>query len=144
MRKILVVIAALCAMIASPALADEIGRIKNVTAGGIEVIRSGEKLRGTSGFRLKEGDIVVTEPGQRVGITLLDNTRMSVAPSSRVIISRYRFDRAKRTGESLIEVRRGALGVDSGDMSGTGNMRFKAGTSTLGVRGTHFIIEVDE
>lgn len=144
MRKLCLLIAALFALIAQPALADEIGRIKNVTPGGIEVIRGGEKMRGTSGFQLMEGDIVVTAAGQRVGITLIDNTRMAIAPSSRVIISKYRFDRARRSGESLIGVERGAVGVDSGDMSKTGNMRFRAGSSTLGVRGTHFVIEVDE
>jgi hypothetical protein len=144
MRKFCILIAAFFALIAQPALADEIGRIKNVTSGGIDIIRSGDTVRAQSGFRLMEGDIVVTRAGQRVGITLIDNTRMSVAPSSRVIISRYRFNRAQRTGESMIEVERGALGVDSGQMSGTGNMRFRAGSSTLGVRGTHFVIEVDE
>ena len=144
MRKLFILVAALMALIAQPAFADEIGRVKNVTTGGIDVIRSGQTMRAQSGFRLQEGDIVVTRANQRVGITLIDNTRMSVAPGSRVIISKYRFNRAQRTGESEIEVQRGALGVDSGDLSATGNMRFKAGTSTLGVRGTHFIIEVDE
>lgn len=143
MRKIFIVLAALCSMIATPALANEIGRIKNVTTGGIEVIRSGEKLRGVSGFRLREGDIVVTGARQRVGITFLDNTRMAVAPGSRVIISKYRYDRARETGESLMRVDRGRVGVDSGRMSRSGRMEFETPTSTLGVRGTTFVIEVD-
>ncbi len=143
MRKFAVLFAAVLALLAQPAFANEIGRIKNVTAGGIEVIRSGETLRAASGFRLREGDIVVTARGQRVGITFLDNTRMAVAPSSRVIISRYRYDRARETGESLMEVNRGAVGIDSGNLSRTGRMRFRTPTSTLGVRGTTFVIEVD-
>lgn len=143
MRKFFILVAAFFALAAQPALANEIGRIKNVTSGGIDVIRSGETLRATSGFRLREGDIVVTRRGQRVGITFLDNTRLAIAPSSRVIISRYRYDRARETGESLMRVDRGAVGVDSGNLSRSGRMRFETPTSTLGVRGTTFVIEVD-
>ncbi|MEE4210900.1 MAG: hypothetical protein V2I43_16750, partial [Parvularcula sp.] len=98
MRKTAVLAAALAAVSAQPLLANEIGRIKNVTQGGVEILRGGESLRGVSGFKVNEGDIVVTARGERVGITFLDNTRMAVAPGSRVIISRYRYDRARETG----------------------------------------------
>lgn len=144
MRNLFLLIAVPLAMAAQPALAQEIGRIKNVTQGGIEVVRDGGKLKGTSGFRLREGDIVVTGAGQRAGITFVDNTRMVVSPGSRMIISRYRFDRARRTGESQMRIERGAVGVDSGDLARSGRMKFKTPTSTLGVRGTTFVIEVDE
>lgn len=149
MRKLFLLLAATLALAAQPALAQsngvqEIGRIKNVTQGGIEIVRDGGKLKGTSGFRLREGDIVVTRSGQRAGITFVDNTRMVVAPGSRMIISRYRFDRARRTGESQMLIERGKVGVDSGDLSRSGRMKFKTPTSTLGVRGTTFVIEVDE
>ena len=68
---------------------------------------------------------------------------MAVAPGSRVIISKYRYDRARETGESLMRVDRGRVGVDSGRMSRSGRMEFETPTSTLGVRGTTFVIEVD-
>ena len=144
MRNLFLLLAAPLALAAQPALAQEIGRIKNVTQGGIEVVRDGGKLKGPSGFRLKEGDIVVTRAGQRAGITFVDNTRMVVSPGSRMIISRYRFDRARRTGESQMKIERGAVGVDSGDLARSGRMKFRTPTSTLGVRGTTFVIEVDE
>lgn len=144
MRKTTLFAAACAAIIAQPVVAEEIGRIKNVTQGGVEVIRNSEKLRGISGFKLEEGDILVTGQGQRVGITFLDNTRLAVAPGSRMIISQYRYDRARETGESLMRIERGAVGVDSGKLSRSGRMKFSTPTSTLGVRGTTFVIEVDE
>jgi hypothetical protein len=144
MRNLFLLAAPILAMAAEPAVAQSIGRIKNVTQGGIEVVRSGEKLRGTSGFRLREGDIVVTGARQRAGITFVDDTRLVVAPRSRMIISRYRYDRVRRTGESQMRIERGKVGVDSGDLSRSGRMKFKTPTSTLGVRGTTFVIEVDE
>ena len=144
MRNVTIFMAALVAMMAQPAVANEIGRIKNVTAGGIEVVRGGTKLVGRSGFKLREGDIVVTTARQRAGITFIDDTRMVVAPGSRMIISRYRFARARKTGESSMRIERGKVGVDSGELSKTGRMKFRTPTSTLGVRGTTFVIEVDE
>jgi hypothetical protein len=144
MRKPTLLVAAFAALIAQPVLAEEIGRIKNVTQGGIEVLRNGDKLRGVSGFRLMEGDIVVTKAGQRAGITFLDNTRLAIAPGSRMIISRYRYDRARDTGESDMVIERGTVGVDSGNLSRSQRMKFRTPTSTLGVRGTTFVIEVDE
>ena len=144
MRNLFLLLAAVFALAAQPAVAQEIGRIKNVTQGGIEVVRDGGKLKGTSGFRLREGDIVVTRAGQRAGIAFVDDTRIVVAPGSRMIISRYRFDRARRTGESQMQIDRGAVGVDSGELARSGRMKFKTPTSTLGVRGTTFVIEVDE
>lgn len=144
MRTLTVIGAALAAIIAQPVLAEEIGRIKNVTQGGIEIVRNGDKLRGTSGFKLMEGDIVVTQQGQRAGITFLDNTRLAIAPGSRMIISRYRYDRARDTGESDMVIERGTVGVDSGNLSRSQRMKFRTPTSTLGVRGTTFVIEVDE
>lgn len=144
MRNVTIFTAAIVAMVAQPVLANEIGRIKNVTAGGIEVVRDGSKLNGRSGFKLREGDIVVTSARQRAGITFIDDTRIVVAPGSRMIISRYRFDRARKTGESSMQIERGKVGVDTGELSKTGRMKFRTPTSTLGVRGTTFVIEVDE
>ncbi|MAY20661.1 MAG: hypothetical protein CL955_08590 [Erythrobacteraceae bacterium] len=150
MRKFFVLVAAFGALVAQPAVSvaervrTDIGRIKNVTPGGIEVIRSGQSRTANSGFRLNEGDIVVTKRNQRVGITLADNTRLAIAPRSRVIISTYLFDRDTREGEARISLERGRMGVDSGDLTEGERIRFRAGSSTLGVRGTHFIMEVDD
>ena len=149
MRKFFVLVASLCGLMLQPAIAQnaerpDIGRVKNVTAGGVEVIRSSVKRNAQSGYGLKEGDIVVTGPGQRVGITFVDNTRISIAPRSRVIISRYLFNRSRQQGEASIRIESGAMGVDSGNLARSGNLRFETPNSTLGVRGTTFVIEVDE
>ncbi len=154
MQKIWLLIAAVFALVATPALANqaaetrsEIGRIKNVTPTGVNII---SRVNGTrparSGLRLYEGDIVETSARGRVGITLTDDTRISIAEDTRMIISAYRFNRkdvADRTNGSDMTVERGAVGVDSGNLSRSGNMRFHTPNSTLGVRGTTFVIEVD-
>ncbi len=143
MRNAAVLFCAICALVAQPALA-EIGRIKNATQGSVVVIRDGRSLEAKPGFRLEEGDVISTRPGQRVGITFIDDTRMAVGPGSRVTLDEFKYDRTRQTGRSLTTVNRGSLGVDSGNITRTGadRMRVRTPTSTLGVRGTTFVVEV--
>ena len=143
MRKTAIVISAIVGLIASPVMA-EIGRIKNATNGTVSVIRDGQTLAAKPGFNLLEGDVIATKAGQRVGITFIDDTRMAVGPSSQISLDEYKYDRTRQTGRSLTSINRGTLGVDSGAITrnGADNMRVRTPTSTLGVRGTTFVVEV--
>lgn len=146
MRKISILFAALACMVAQPAMAQsgpEIGRIKNVTT-GVQVLRAGRTITARSGLRLREGDVIVTSRRARVGITMADDTRMAVGPNSRVTLDEYEYDRRRQTGRSVMSVNRGSLGVTSGNITRTGRdrMRVRTPTSTLGVRGTTFVVEV--
>lgn len=142
MRKFSILIAAMACMAAQPAMA-EIGRIKNVTT-GVQVIRDGRAMAAHSGLRLEEGDVITTGRRSRVGITLSDDTRMAVGPNSRITLNEYQYDRRRQTGRSVTSVNRGTLGVTSGNITRTGRdrMRVRTPTSTLGVRGTTFVVEV--
>ncbi len=143
MRKIALLISGTVALLAQPVMA-EIGRIKNATQGSVTVIRDGRSLVAKPGFKLEEGDVISTKAKQRVGVTLIDDTRMVVGPSSRIKLDEYKYDRARQTGRSLTTVNRGSLGVDSGTITRTGadRMKVRTPTSTLGVRGTTFVVEV--
>jgi hypothetical protein len=129
-------------LVAQPAMA-EIGRIKNVTD-GVQVIRDGRAITARSGFVLEEGDVIATGQRARVGITLADDTRMALGPNSRITLDEYDYDRRRQTGRSVTSVNRGSLGVTSGNITRTGrdSMRVRTPTSTLGVRGTTFVVEV--
>jgi hypothetical protein len=146
MRKFSILIAAMACMMAQGAMAQDIGRIKNVTEGGVQVIRDGRTLQANSGFPLEQGDVVNTRRGQRVGITFNDNTRMALGPNSSITLTQYEYDRRRQIGRSVTRVNRGSLGVDSGNIprSGRNAMRIRTPTSTLGVRGTTFVVEVSE
>ncbi len=142
MRKFSILIAAMACVAAQPALA-EIGRIKNVTE-GVQVLRDGRAITARSGLRLEEGDVITTNRTARVGITMADDTRLAVGPNSRITLDEYEYDRRRQTGRSVTSVNRGTLGVTSGNITRTGRdrMRVRTPTSTLGVRGTTFVVEV--
>lgn len=144
MRKLSLLIAAIACLIAQPALA-EIGRVKNVTS-GVEILRDGRTITATPGLRLEVGDVIRTGSRSRVGITLADDTRMALGPNSRITLDEYEYDRRRQTGRSVTSVNRGSLGVTSGNITRNGrdNMRVRTPTSTLGVRGTTFVVEVTD
>ena len=146
MGKWSMIAAVLACMAVQPAAAqsgEEIGRIKNATA-GVAIVRSGQTYRASPGRRVYEDDTIVTGNRARVGITFADNTRMAIGPNSEVVLDEYRYDRARQTGRSVTTVRRGRVGIDSGNITRTGRdrMRVRTPTSTLGVRGTTFVVEV--
>ena len=88
MRKLSMMAAVLACLAVQPATAqsgDEIGRIKNTTA-GVSIIRSGQTYRASSGRRVYEDDTIVTGARARVGITFADNTRMAIGPNSEVVL----------------------------------------------------------
>ena len=74
-----------------------------------------------------------------------DDTRMAVGPNSEIVLDEYEYNRRQQRGRAVTRVNRGSLGVRSGNITRTGNqrsMRVRTPTSTLGVRGTTFVVEV--
>lgn len=143
MRRIAILIAGIASLIAQPAWA-EIGRIKSFV-GEVQVTRDGRTQTVQSGYRLEEGDVVSTGRRSRVGIAFVDNTRMALGPNSEIRLDEYRYNRARQRGSSVTTINRGSLGVDSGNITGSGRdrMRVRTPTSMLGVRGTTFVVEVN-
>lgn len=142
MRKLFILSAFAALSFAQPAWA-EIGRIKT-HVGEVQVIRGGQAMAARPGLKLQEGDVIATGKSGRVGISLLDNTRMAVGPKSRITLDEFAYDRARQSGSSVTSVNRGSLGVVSGNIAKSKRdaMRVRTPTSMLGVRGTKFVVEV--
>lgn len=149
MRNFAIVTVAACAFFAQPTAAQascsnqNIGIVKNVS-GDVQIVGSRGSRAATSGARVNECDTIRTGRNGRVGITLSDDTRMALGPNSEISMDEYEYDRVGQTGRSVTRVNRGRLGVKSGGItrSGRDNMRVRTPTSTLGVRGTTFVVEV--
>ena len=139
-RHVFVALAALA--LSQPALA-EIGRVKS-SVGMVSIQRNGAPVEVRPGARLEQGDVLVTGKGGRLGIAFADNTRFAVGPNSRIVLSEFGYDRTRETGTFVTRVQRGSLGVVSGKIAKSGRdaMKVRTPTSTLGVRGTKFIVEV--
>jgi hypothetical protein len=143
MRKALILIAALG--FSSSVLAAEIGLVK-VSKGKAEIQRGSQKIPAKVGTSLQASDVVVTGADGTAGITFTDNSLVSVGPNSVFAIDKYRFDTTTHAGVFEGNLRQGRLAAVSGKMvkQSPESMKIRTPSAIMGVRGTEFVVQVDE
>lgn len=119
------------------------GTIK-VAKGSVSIERGEQKLAASAGAEVFAADRVVTGNDGSVGITLRDNTLLSAGHNSTLQLDKFAFDSSTHVGTIDATLKRGTLAVVSGKIAkqSPDSVRFRTPTTTLGVRGTEFIIEV--
>lgn len=97
------------------------------------------------GTRLEEGDVIKTGPAGYLGFTLRDDTLLTLGPGTSFTLERYAFDPKTHDGHFAGSITRGLLHVVTGLLPKKAPDAFvvKTGVSTMGVRGTEFIVEVE-
>lgn len=139
----LVILAA--AAFAAASHAGDVGQIKNLR-GTVHVERDGQKLAATGGMGVRQSDVLVTGADGTVGVTFLDNSLLSLGPSSTLSIDRFRFDTTTHDGQFDTSLKRGTLAVVSGRIvqRTPEAMRVRTPSAIMGVRGTEFVVKVEE
>ena len=92
--------------LAAPAFAQQpspAGRIK-VVSGSAFIVRSGGTIRAEVGQSVFESDRLRTGEDGSIGITLDDDTRLSLGPSSEVRLDTFRYAPARGLGRARDEV----------------------------------------
>ena len=82
--------------------AAEIGQIKNVT-GQVFLLRNNQQQPVKPGDIVEEADVISTGANGSFGVTLIDNTRISAGPNSRIELKQFRFNPTTQEGESLTQ-----------------------------------------
>ena len=143
--QIVLVVWAVLAATAGPAHAAEIGQIKN-TAGQVFLLRNNNQQPAKPGDLIEQADVIVTGSNGSVGVTLIDNSRLSAGPNTRVEFKQFRFNPTTQEGESLTQLHRGTLAIVSGQIAkrSPDAMKVQTPTTILGVRGTKFAVKVEE
>jgi hypothetical protein len=143
MRKLLIVLAAVG--FSGLATAADIGLVK-VAKGAVEIQRDGAKMPATVGLGLRTADVIVTGADGSAGITFTDNSLVSVGANSVFSIDKYRFDTTTHAGEFEGSLRQGRLAAASGKMvkQSPESMKIRTPSAIMGVRGTDFVVQVDE
>ncbi|MGE4421755.1 MAG: FecR domain-containing protein [Pseudodesulfovibrio sp.] len=124
--------------------AQAVGTIKTVT-GEAFVERLSERLPASVGDYLLEGDTLVTGKNSSMGVIFRDDTLLSLGPISRVTIDKFVFDPAQDQLDFLTRVNKGTVQFISGQIAKLkpGGMAVETPLSTIGIRGTRFLIKVD-
>jgi hypothetical protein len=129
----------------SEVLAADIGRIK-IAKGAVAVDREGATLPATVGMRLQAADVIRTGSDGAVGITMEDDSLLSAGPNSTLSLDRFAFDSTTSQGRFDASLNKGTLSVISGRIAkqAPDAMTVRTPALILGVRGTTFVVNVDE
>ena len=144
-RWSVVVLVLVCA-VATPALAQErpaAGRIK-VSSGAAFIVRDGAQLPAQVGQLVYETDGLRTGADGKVGVTLNDDTRLSLGPNSELKLDRFTYAPAESSFGLVLKFVRGAATYVSGRIAklAPDSIRLETPASIIGVRGTTLAIQV--
>lgn len=142
LRQVLVAALAAAAFAASAA---DIGQIK-ISRGTVTLERKGQSLPATPGTRVEAGDVVRTGPDSSVGLTMSDNSLLSLGPNSELALDRYDFDSVTSRGQFDASLQKGSLAVISGRIAkqSPDAMKVRTPSSILGVRGTELVVSAND
>ena len=98
------------------------------------------------GMRLQASDTVRTGNDASVGITMDDDSLLSAGPNTVLVLDRYAFDPTTNQGRLDAALNKGTLSVISGRIAkqSPDAMTVRTPTAILGVRGTTFVVIVNE
>ena len=140
-----ILFAAALALCAGSAAAEYAGVVKTAK-GTATVDRAGTQIVLAPGVELNEGDRVITGADGYVGITMRDDTLLTLGPGSALKLDAYGFDPKTHDGNFLASLTKGAMSVVTGLIAKRSPDSFVVRTrvSTMGVRGTEFIVEAED
>jgi len=133
---------------AAPAFAQlpqtPVGRIK-IASGSAYIVRNGSQLAAQAGQPIFEADGLRTGADGRLGVTLKDDTRVSLGPSSEMRVDRFVFAPAEGRMSVVLNVVRGVMAYVSGRIAklSPDSIRLETPAAVMGVRGTTMALHVN-
>jgi len=131
--------------LASPAaLALDVAGTVKTSQGNVHILRDGKSIPAVVGAKVMAGDVLRTSSESSAGVTLKDDTRVSLVPNSQVVLDKFAFNANTHEGGMFLSVLKGTLSMISGLLvrANPELVRVKTPTATIGIRGTEFIVDV--
>ena len=130
----------------APAVAQQrsaAGRIK-AASGTAFIVRQGAPIPAQVGQMVLEADGLRTGADGRIGVTLKDDTRVSIGPTSEVRLERFVYAPADGQLGFVLKVVRGVVAYVSGRIAklAPDSIRLETPTAIVGVRGTRLAVRV--
>jgi len=123
---------------------SSIGKV-SASRGEVHIQRDIGSIKVSRDTLVEERDTVITQQLSRVQIILHDDTVIMIGPKSRFSFDRYNDE--KSNAEAKMKIHHGVFKAITGEIGKIAPQRFKikTRTSTIGIRGTHFmgIIEAE-
>jgi hypothetical protein len=130
---------------AGSAIGADIGQVK-VARGDVQVQRGASTVPAKVGMGIQATDVLLTGADGSAGLTFTDNSLVSLGPNSVFAIDKYSFDSTTHAGEFEGNLKKGKLAAVSGKMvkQSPESMKIRTPSAVMGVRGTEFVVQVDE
>jgi hypothetical protein len=108
------------------------------------IVRGGQPTAAAVGAPLYEQDRITTGPDGHVGVTLRDETRLSVGPNTAIEISHFLYEPAQSQFGFALKVLQGVVAYVSGRIAKLrpDAVRLETPSAIIGVRGTRLAIRV--
>ena len=134
----------LCAVLAAPAVARDIGVVASLEP-SIEGTPPDSASRALSvGLSILADERVVSSATGRGQLLFNDQTTVTLAPNSEVVLDRFVYDPDRDTGEVAVTLTKGALRFIGGRITKKTDGVIKTPTATIGIRGGMALIELVE
>ncbi|HEU5361220.1 MAG TPA: FecR family protein [Candidatus Deferrimicrobiaceae bacterium] len=129
-----------------PASAEETIGVVQSAEGSATITRGGKILSAATGTKLFAGDTLSTGPDGSVGITLRDDSTLSLGPESSLVIRKFLFSPGKGKLGFLARLSSGTMAYLSGLIGKLApeSVRIETPTSTIGIRGTRFVMKAGD
>jgi hypothetical protein len=132
---------------AGHALASDpaVGYVKNVT-GDAFVTTSGAKTKAQVGTPVQQGSVLETGKNSSMGVTFKDETMVSFGPNTSFTVTEYVYAPTEGKLKFGSKLAKGSLNYVSGAIEKMKPDAVTVGTptGTIGVRGTQFLLKVEE
>ena len=131
---------------AAPAFGQEAaGQIK-VVSGEAFIVRGSELIPAQAGQTVFQADSLRTGANGRIGVSLKDDTRLSLGPASEARLDRFQFAPAEGQIGLVLRVARGIVTYISGRIAKLApeSIRLETPAAIVGVRGTTLALRVAE
>ena len=122
-----------------------IGYVKTVS-GDASVTTAGQTVKAVPGTPLQQGSVLRTSAKSSMGVTFQDNTLMSFGPETEVAVDEYLYQPSQGKLKLGTRVGKGTLNYVSGVIAklDPNAVSVKTPTGIIGVRGTEFVVKVEE
>jgi hypothetical protein len=144
-RFILIVACAAILSGARSVFAYEAGIIKTIR-GQVRVERGSSNIEAKVGDTVQERDRISVQGDGSVGISMDDETLLSIGPNSAIVFDRYTYNPVTREGQVETSILKGTLRYVTGLIGrlNPGAVKVTTPTAVIGLRGTEFIVEVPD
>jgi hypothetical protein len=125
--------------------ATSAGRIK-IASGSVFIVRAGATIPAQAGQVVLEADTLRTGADGRLGLTLKDDTRLSLGPNSEIRLDRFAYAPAEGRLGFVLNVVKGVAAYVSGRIAklAPDAVRLETPAAIVGVRGTTVVIRASQ